>query len=295
MKLEECFTFYSKEVVKTRPNVPYIAGRICTNVDCKHKQKNESHYHCKFCDYSRRGRQNDRMEKHLISKHAYTIGLDKNHDKKSEEKSENGKYSVLDHSYTNGETVLPANGSTPTMLMLPHFSESEITQSPDTNSLPTIENQENHHELNVIPSPNSVSLETTTSHFGCTSASGSSTDPLVPRMIGEEIIDRMLSDEQLLVSLTNSLPHYQGRLFNLNNGKSCVVPKCMHTKSKLKSLLRMKRQQSNHFVDWESTMLLLTYYKIDKTSSLSDKFICYMHWKEWYNFNYRLKKHVSLG
>ena len=294
MKLEEYFTFYSKEVVRTRPNVPYIAGRICTNVDCKHKQKNESHYHCKFCDYSRRGRQNDRMEKHLISKHAHTIGLDKNHDAKSEEKSENGKYSVLDHSYTNGETVLIASGSTPAMLMLPHFSDREMTHSPHTNSLPTIENQENQHELNVVSPANSNGLETTTSNFGCTSGSGCNTDPLVPRMIGEEIIDRMLSDEQLLVSFTNSLPPYEGPLLNLNNGKSCVIPKCIHTNSKLKSLLRMKRQGSNNLVDWENTMLLLTYYKIDKTSSLSDKFICHMHWKEWYNFNYRLKKRVPL-
>ena len=297
IKLEDYFTFYSKEVVRTRPNFPYIAGRVCKDVACKHKQRNESHYHCKFCEYVRRGRQSERMEKHLISKHSRAIGLVASPGTKGGEKSENGRYSVLDHSYTNGEAVLSANSEPPTMLMLPDFSDKETTISPNANSHSKMENQENEHQLNALVTSkativNKGNWKAIASSLATTNSKDmpNASNPFAPKVIGEG----GLSDQHLLESLASSLPSSQGLCLvaSKTNGSICIVPKCTHSNSKLKTLMRMKQQGSRHSVDWESTMLLLTFFKIDKVNDITNKCICSVHWKDWYNFNYRLKKNM---
>lgn len=306
IKIEDYFTFFSKEVFKTKPNCPYVPGRVCKVAECKHKQRNESHYHCKLCDYVWRGRQNVRMERHLISKHAHAISLYTSSVTKSgSEKSENGKYSVLDHSYTYGENDLPNTRTSedpPTMLMLPHFFEKESTGSiAQENPLLTRENQENNQQHNLASTLNASSIgdsseKTTTSNTSAVSISSVAASSVhtasLPNTLGDEFVNRMLSNEQFIAPLPRSVPSSHGSIINDNraNGNQCIVPNCKNANGRLKKLLRMKSH--GHAIDWESTMLLLTFHRVDIPSEIANKFICFWHWKEWYNYNYKLKKHI---
>jgi len=295
MRLEEYFTFYSKEIFRVSPHAPYVARRCCMNVNCKYKQKNESHYHCKLCDYVRVGRYYNGMKNHLISKHAYAIGLKANPDKNSGEKSENGNYSVIDHSYTNGESASFSDTSPPSMLTLPKFSD----ELPQENSLSSAK----RHQLRVTStavssrSPSIVAERDSkapatvyciSSESGIIPASGIS--PSIPITFG------VVSSQQLLASLKDPMPSCNRPYLHAKetNVKSCSIPKCTNYSSKLKTLLRMQKRGGGRLVDWKSTMLLLTYYKIDKTSDISSKFICSVHWREWYNFNCKLNKQMAL-
>ena len=295
MKLEEYFTFYSKEIIKANPHAPYVARRCCMNVNCKYKQKNESHYHCKLCDYVRVGRYYNGMKNHLVSKHAHVIGLKANPDKNSGGKSENGNYSVIDHSYTNGESAFLSNTDPPSMLTLPKFSD----ELPQEDSLSSAKS----HQLSATPTTVSsigpsivaerVSKAPATVH--CISADcgiipASGTSPLIPITFG------VVSSQQLFASAKDPIASCKRPSLHAKeaNVKSCSIPECKNYSSKLKTLLRMQKPGGKRQVDWKSTMLLLTYYKIDRTNDISSKFICSVHWREWYNFNWKLNKQMAL-
>lgn len=259
---------------------------------CKHKQKNESHYHCKFCDYVRRGRQSLRMEKHLISKHAHAIGLCASPDSKSGEGLDNGKYSVIDHSYIHDDergVSLAAPAGPPTMLMLPHFSEkgNTVQSPPQRNSTTAKENQDNNLQSIVVSTaiPSSTALNT-----GSVSSCGNSS--LGTITLGSELVDRVLLDDQLIESLARSITSTQRQCTDRKraDSKTCAVSNCKNGNSNLKPLLRTKREGGKCMTDWESTKLLLTFHKINDANITEKSSICLAHLKEWCDFNQKLKK-----
>eukprot|EP00112_Aurelia_sp_Birch-Aquarium-sp1_P015804 Seg353.9 transcript_id=Seg353.9/GoldUCD/mRNA.D3Y31 product="hypothetical protein" protein_id=Seg353.9/GoldUCD/D3Y31 len=70
----------------------------------------------------------------------------------------------------------------------------------------------------------------------------------------------------------------------------CVVQGCAST-FKLKSLVRRKWRGGGHNVwDWESTMLVITYFRLDKIRDPFEAHICNQHWRNWYRYNYKIKQ-----
>ena len=74
----------------------------------------------------------------------------------------------------------------------------------------------------------------------------------------------------------------------------CVAQGCSST-FKLKSLVRRKLQGGGHNVwDCESTMLVITYFKLDKIGDPFEAYICNHHWRNWYRYNYKIKQALYL-
>ena len=305
----EFFKFYSKEVKRPAMGLPL---RICKKDECQFRQKNESHYHCKFCEFTRRGLQTERMLRHLISKHPWEVGVHTEPDPNSVENSRNRGISVLDHNYTV-EQILPSNEC------MPHL-EGNIPRNAHESIDMATENQENNPQQML----NAALLAQNNTNQPATQQPVGPADnlPLPSPMIDSisasidenqtltnDFIDRILADPMSdtiqAANLIDKGPDHPNTMTNgsfvilegqmrrppIDGTKICVIPKCTKYHEKLRTLVRYKHRGNwQHTVDWESTMLLLTFYKLDKVTDPFNKRICAFHWKEWYNFNYRLKK-----
>ena len=74
--------------------------------------------------------------------------------------------------------------------------------------------------------------------------------------------------------------------------RKCVAVNCQNI-SNLKPLVRKKfRGGRCKFIDWESTELLITYFKLTNLDDLFEVLICQQHWRQWYYYNYNLKKYL---
>ena len=63
---------------------------------------------------------------------------------------------------------------------------------------------------------------------------------------------------------------------------------------RLKSFLQKKiRGGGSNTIDWNSTMLQITYFRLVDIGDPSNFSICAQHWKEWYHYDYNMQK--SLG
>lgn len=306
IQIYEYFKFYSRQKTRTQQGMPSM--RTCELPNCSAKLRNESHYHCKFCDITHRGLQKKKMLKHLVSKHAWKVGLHKEPDPNSEENSRNRGFSVLDHNYTV-EQILPSKECMP---LLDTGNTGIVQQEGGSNGT----NQENDPQLTKDGETNAQNNGTPPSKRGSIDAIPT---PLIEsisasidqnRIITNDFIDRILSDPTpesiLATNSANKMAQFPlntaNKPFMMVNGqkvqhtidqsKICVIAKCTKYHEKLRSLIRYKKRGFQNEVDWDGTMLLLTFHKLDRITDLFNRRICTYHWKEWYNFNNRLKQKI---
>ena len=69
--------------------------------------------------------------------------------------------------------------------------------------------------------------------------------------------------------------------FNIKQPK-CVILDCSFAVN-LRPLARKKLRGKGKAFDWESTKLIITYYRLSNLDSPHDSFICLKHWREWYH------------
>ena len=85
-------------------------------------------------------------------------------------------------------------------------------------------------------------------------------------------------------------PTFVGKETEMTPEHKCVVQGCVST-FKLKSLVRRKLRGGGHKVwDCESTMLVITYFRLDKIGDPFEAYICNHHWRNWYRYNYKIKQ-----
>ena len=305
IQIFEYFKFYSREKTRTSQGMP--AMRTCELPNCTAKLRNESHYHCKLCDITHRGLQKKRMLQHLVSKHAWKVGLHNEPDPNSEENSRNRGFSVLDHNYTI-EQILPSKECMPLFdASMTGIIQEGADNGADQENNPQLTHDEVNEQNNGTPPFRTESIDAIpTPLIESISASIDQN-----RIITNDFIDRILSGptpESILAtsSANKTAPsplNTQNKPFTMVNGqkvqqtiidptKICVIPKCTKYHEKLRTLVRYKKRGFQNEVDWNGTMLLLTFHKLDRIADLFNKRICTYHWKEWYNFNYRLKQKI---
>ncbi len=73
---------------------------------------------------------------------------------------------------------------------------------------------------------------------------------------------------------------------------SCFLLEC-HNSEKLRPILSKKISCDSKYEDWEGLKLLCTFYRINTVSDFRNTFICRKHWKDWYNFDYKLRSNLT--
>ncbi len=251
------YDFFTK---KTRP------GKHCEDSECKYEQ---GHYHCKFCKNAFKGLMTDKMVKHVRSKNSKILT---NTASKADHDSQNS------HSdNANSGIEIRSNDNRPSNPASEFFSPFSLSNSPTGVAV-----KKSKVSTPLLAEPGNVLFSSPgispLFHKAATVTESSSLSKVIPSQAElSEIVAEPIVDKEKI-----EIPECM-----------CVVPDCTSV-FRLKSLVRRKlRGGGNNDWDWESTKLLITYFRLDKIGDPFKVYICNQHWKNWYHYNYKIKQALS--
>ena len=228
-------------------------GKNCDSVACKYKD-GRTHYHCRYCSFVRAGLSYDKMIKHMRSKHSSNL--------------------VSQVSTEEQQTLTELNiESDP--------SDPALEKSPQLSPPRSFIIKKSKVSTPMSAEPGSLQIEAPFSPLFHKTKSIDQ-DPCRP------VEGPFLPNGNLNITPFDSDATTEERE-SLEIIKRCVIPGCNNINN-LKQLIRMKTRGHGNLIDLEQTLLLLTYYRLDKVGRIFEKRICHLHWREWYDFNHKLKE-----
>ena len=271
-RVQDYYKFYSKSTTK---------GRHCEYSECKHVE--ESHYHCNFCPMSMRGLMTARMEKHTRKKHAKELEPFGTVDASSPYVNTLDTHTVWPQSITPLASCESISTSSATITTDDIPSKTSVTVNSDSGPAPEcIFSPPFSPSKSIVVKKSKVSTPMS-SKPGNVVFSSPGISPLHHKTATSSHADhnKAVSNDRASISVKGKAP------------SECIIPHCQST-TRLKSLLRKKlRGGGSNTIDWNSTMLQITYFRLVDIDDPSNFSICAQHWKEWYHYDYNLQK--SLG
>ena len=253
--MQDYYVFYTK---KTRP------GKHCENSECKYEQ---GHYHCKMCPVAFKGLMTDKMVKHVRSKHPHQINI--------ASKPGNDPQNSHSDNANSGTKIKSGDNSASN-------PASELFSPVSLSPLKGVAIKKSKVSTPLYADPGNVQFSSPgispLFHKAVTVTEPSSLTNVIPSQVElSQIVTEPAVDKDKVEA-----PECR-----------CVVPDCTSV-FKLKSLVRRKlRGGGNNDLDWESTMLLITYFRLDKIGDPFAISFCNKHWKNWYHYNYKIKQALS--
>ena len=270
-ELGEYFTFHPK---KSSSGINKNLFK-CPTLSCKYScEQNVSHYHCKLCEFVDANCNIKRRKAHLNKKHNIIFSDEQPGENVAGENPHETRFTIpfshesqlittetvtLDHLYCSNITCSATNND--------KISDSTIMVSPSRQSV-------------IKKSKVSTPLSSHAGNVMFGSLAGSplfhKTRPVAPFEIPGNVPTNQGSD---------IMPHFE----DSPQKNVCFLAHC-RTTHRLKPLLGKKfRVSGNKIEDWDGLQLLCTYFRVDKVDNCQDLYVCHAHWKQWYNFNYRLR------